>query len=86
MPDHAHLLVSPLERDLPVGEFVGLIKRWMRQELRPSWNWQTGSFDRLLRSEESAQEKWEYMRENPVRAGLVKEWREWPYADGFENL
>ena len=34
----------------------------------------------------SAQEKWEYMRENPVRAGLVKKWNDWPYAFGFQSL
>jgi hypothetical protein len=24
-------------------------------------------------------QKWEYVRENPVRAGLVAEWHEFPY-------
>jgi putative transposase len=93
MPEHLHLIAAPYERDLSVGNFSAAIKRWMRQEMRAncragappaeSWQWQTGSFDRLLRSEESAQSKWEYMRENPVRAGLVKDWSEWPYSIGF---
>ena len=30
------------------------------------------------------EEKWEYMRENPVRAGLVSHWSDWPYRIGFE--
>jgi len=37
-------------------------------------------FDYLLRSEESYKEKWHYLRENPVRAGLVKDWSGWLYA------
>jgi putative transposase len=38
----------------------------------------------LLRSDESAKQKWQYIRENPVRAGLVKESDDWPYRIGFE--
>jgi hypothetical protein len=34
-------------------------------------DWQKGFFDHVLRSQESAGEKWKYVRENPVRAGLV---------------
>ena len=48
-----------------------------------TWEWQRGSFDRLLRTDESAQAKWEYMRENPVRAMLVPRWEDWPFSIGF---
>ena len=40
-------------------------------------------FDRLLRTSESIHEKWNYIRENPVRAGLVGHWKQWPYRKGF---
>jgi hypothetical protein len=33
---------------------------------------------------ESAEEKWEYIREDPVREGLVSHWSDWPYRIGFE--
>jgi hypothetical protein len=33
--------------------------------------WQDESFDHVLRSDESFAEKLEYIRQNPVRAGLV---------------
>ena len=33
--------------------------------------WQRGFFDHLLRNSESYAQKWDYVRENPVRAGLV---------------
>jgi putative transposase len=84
MPDHVHLLTAPNEREAGVGNVAGAIKRWMRQELDAEWQWQPGSFDRLLRSDESAEEKWQYIRENPVRAGLVEKWQDWPYRIGFE--
>jgi len=38
-----------------------------------------GFFDHVLRNEESYEEKWHYVRENPVRAGLVKDREEWPF-------
>jgi len=41
--------------------------------------WQRVFFDHLLRSEESYAQKWDYVRENPVRAGLVAHSNEWTY-------
>jgi hypothetical protein len=56
MPDHIHLLVSPTEdREAKLGNLAAALKRWMREELDASWKWQRGSFDRLLRSDESLQ-------------------------------
>jgi len=43
-------------------------------------------FDHVLRSEESYEEKWHYVRENPVRARLVKRWQEWPFAGEIFDL
>ena len=45
----------------------------------PERIWQPGFFDHLLRSSESYAEKWNYVRENPVRAGLVQLAEDWPY-------
>jgi putative transposase len=84
MPDHVHLLAGPSDRDAAVGELSAAIKRAIRKRLDATWKWQPGCFDRLLRREESAEEKWEYIRENPVRAGLVSHWSDWPYRIGFE--
>jgi hypothetical protein len=42
--------------------------------------WQRGVFDHVLRSDESYAQKWEYVRENPVRARLVANAGDWPYA------
>ncbi|MBX7157386.1 MAG: transposase [Verrucomicrobiae bacterium] len=85
MPDHLHLLVSPNQKDQAIGHLSAALKRWIRQQLKATWQWQPGCFDRLLRAEENIQEKWIYMRENPVRAGLVKQWQEWPYRMGFDH-
>jgi len=39
--------------------------------------WQSGFFDHALRGRESYSEKWDYVRLNPVRAGLVSKPEEW---------
>jgi putative transposase len=85
MPDHVHLLTAPLERELSVAAFLKWLKRWFNDvyELPEKCEWQAGGFDRLLRTSESIHEKWQYIRENPVRAGLVEHWNQWPYRSGF---
>jgi REP element-mobilizing transposase RayT len=42
--------------------------------------WQRRFFDHVLRSDQSYAQKWNYVRENPVRAGFVKNADDWPYA------
>jgi len=80
MPDHVHLLLTPL-RDLD-GNLYSLIEilQGIKSASAHSLNrslgrsgpvWQEESFDHVLRSEESLQEKLEYLRQNPVRRGLV---------------
>jgi REP element-mobilizing transposase RayT len=86
MPDHLHVIAAPTrDRDAKVGNFSGALKRWIREELGASWKWQPGCFDRLMRSDESLHEKWLYLQENPVRAGLVSNSGDWPYQIGLDE-
>lgn len=97
MPDHLHLLASPVaDREASVSAFAKWFKRWFNEAYwnrrlpapdggRSRWHWQEGCFDRLLRSDESLSEKWEYLRQNPVRAGLVKNSDDWPYQFQFNE-
>jgi len=86
MPDHLHVIVTPTnDREAKVGNFSASMKRWMRDEMKATWRWQPGCFDRLLRSDESLQDKWLYVEENPVRAGLVARWEDWPYRYAFND-
>ena len=41
--------------------------------------WQRSFFDHRLRHDESETEKFEYIRQNPVRAGLMGPNDDWPY-------
>lgn len=90
MPDHLHLLISPVEdRDASLTAFTKWFKRWFNDAYwsrrSTTWQWQEGCFDRLLRSDESVSEKWDYLRQNPVRAGLVKDPDDWPYQFVFNE-
>ncbi len=87
MPDHLHVIVAPTEdREAKLGNCSAALKRWMREQLNASWDFHPSWFDRLLRSDESLHEKWLYVRENPVRAGLVKHWKDWPYQIGLDDV
>jgi REP element-mobilizing transposase RayT len=82
MPDHLHALIAPREREAFVTQYSAGLKRHVRRVTQAAWKWQDGVSDRLLRREESAESKWQYLRENPVRAGLVGRWEDWPYFIG----
>jgi len=80
MPDHFHALIRPTrERESKPTTFSTRLKRIVRQQTNAKWKWQAGVFDRLLRKNEFIEAKWHYIRENPVRAGLVRFWHGWPY-------
>ena len=83
MPDHLHLLVRQGEpprggtRPTTLGEWVKVLKAVVgNREIK----WQKGFFDHVLRSEENESGKWEYIRQNPLRAGLVERVEDWAFA------
>ena len=81
MPDHVHLLLSPL-RDangwpFALIDIVQCLKSASAHRInkllhRSGPVWEEESFDHVLRSDESLKEKCEYIRQNPVEAGLVQ--------------
>jgi REP element-mobilizing transposase RayT len=75
MPEHVHLFVRG-DAKFELGTWIRGLKRAI-----PSGSdfWQPGFFDHILRSDESYSEKWNYVRDNPVRSGLVSDAAEWPY-------
>ena len=83
MPNHLHLLISPVSRSL-----VDVVQLWksysakiLNHELhRHGSVWQRSFFDHALRKEEDVFNVARYILENPVRKGLVKNWAEYPYS------
>jgi len=85
MPDHLHFFVRGTA-DFQLGKWVNGLKRAISVSLGATKKgplWQPGFFDRVLRNDESYCQKWEYVRENPVRAGLVSRADDWPYLGEF---
>ncbi len=83
MSNHVHIVLSPI-KPLRLDQAMRRIKQptafHCNQHLGHSEAfWQAGSYDHIIRSGE-----WEriiaYILHNPVKAGLVKEWREWAYT------
>ena|ERR1051326_3793272 len=83
MPDHLHVFVVMEDERLSLSTWVKSLKnaisKTLRQDNVPSPHWQKGFFDHVLRSTESYSEKWDYVRQNPKRAGLVNDWGDWSF-------
>jgi REP element-mobilizing transposase RayT len=83
MPDHVHLFLRVDPSRYVLGKTIGFLKQALSKPLKtakePMPHWQPGFFDHILRSADSYSAKWEYVRENPVRAGLVERAEDWPY-------
>jgi len=91
MPDHVHFFCSAELNAKPLRRFMQAWKQWTSKRIAAELKttgaiWQPEFFDHLLRSTESYSEKWDYVRENPVRAGLVLEADKWPCQGEIEDL
>lgn len=93
MPDHVHLLLTPTRNaegwPFPLNHILKLIKGPAARSVNvlnmsSGALWQDESFDHVLRSNESFDQKLEYIRQNPVRGGLAKrpEEYEWLWLEG----
>ncbi len=78
IPDHIHLFITGAD-DFNLGVWVRGLKRVEAAAVSGGRGglWQRGFFDHLIRSSESYSEKWNYVRDNPVRAGLTSHAEEW---------
>jgi len=81
MPNHVHLLFWALRDQagwpFPLVDILQALKSSSAHTLNKLLHhagpvWDEESFDHVLRSDESWEQKREYIRQNPVRAGLVR--------------
>lgn len=89
LPDHVHFFCAPNGIDAPA------LERWMcywksRATIGIGKHkgevWQRDHWDTQLRRGESYDEKWEYIRNNPVRHGYVNNADGWPFPGVFNEL
>jgi REP element-mobilizing transposase RayT len=88
MPDHVHLLLSPLPdiqgNPYTLSEILKGIKGSSAVSInkvlgRKGKVWQEETFDHILRTSECLKQKTEYLANNPVRRGLVARSEEYPW-------
>jgi REP element-mobilizing transposase RayT len=91
MPDHVHFFCASELNAKPLPRFMQLWKQWTSKRLIRELSftipvWETEFFDHVLRSDESYSEKWNYVHDNPVRAGLAAHAEDWPFQGQINEL
>ena len=88
MPDHVHMLIQPLAKfDNKVWSLSSIlhsIKSYSSKQIPKVMNhigtvWQDERHDHIVRDEREFQVFWEYIRQNPVKAGLSITPEEYPF-------
>ena len=89
MSNHVHLVVRHIaenyDANFPVTGAMQSIKSFSGKECnkllkRNGKFWQAESSDRFIRDEEELERVILYTLNNPVKAKLVKNWRDWPFT------
>ena len=86
MPNHWHALFAPVDdHDFELHALTRRLKgrssRSINQALRRAGPlWQREWFDRWIRDESERERCVQYIRQNPTKAGLVRDWRDHPWT------
>jgi REP element-mobilizing transposase RayT len=89
MPNHVHMLITLKESEnshnIFVSKMLYSIKRYTANQINKHRGtkgavWQRESYDHVVRSPEEMGRIINYILLNPVKAGLVTDWMDWPYS------
>ncbi|AQG80816.1 REP-associated tyrosine transposase [Spirosoma montaniterrae] len=86
MPNHVHLLVTNEQTDMPFHRVLGSMKANSAKAINLHLNrvgqpvWATESYDHVVRNGKSFERIISYIIHNPVKAGLVMKWQDWPHT------
>jgi len=95
MPDHVHLLLSPLPKQngtyWTLSEILHTAKSYTANEInkimgRTGSLWQDERFDHIIRNPASFEEKWHYIRQNPCKVGLAARPMDYPWLYEHDGL
>lgn len=82
MPDHVHMVLTGSSSGSSIKKCLEMFKQktgyWMRKNYSES-RWQKDYYDHVLRKEDNLDIHIKYILNNPVRAGLVEYWKQYPY-------
>jgi putative transposase len=89
MPDHIHLLCrEAAQYACSVNQWA----QWWKREVSIALGhgegelWQSGIWDRRLYSPKAFEQKVDYIKKNPVGAGLVRNPSAWPYSGAIHDV
>lgn len=93
LPDHVHILAQPLTKQdggaFELAEIIHSVKSFSSQKINRQRRgkgavWQDERYDRIVRDEAEFLEKWQYIRNNPVKEALaaIPEEYSWLYEKG----
>lgn len=89
LPDHVHVMLqgNTAASDLwfAVTNFKQRTGYWFRTHQSKA-RWQKGFYDHILRSNEDRRRQVRYIAENPVRAGLVELWSDYPFTGSIGHV
>ena len=88
LPDHVHVLAKTLTNPgggfFDLGEIIHSVKSYSAQKISQQRGkrgsiWQDERYDRIVRDEAEFLEKWNYIRNNPVKSGLADRPEDYPW-------
>ena len=90
MPDHLHVMITPSATN-SLEKAMQLIKGGSSYRLNQQRGekidlWNAGFHDWTIRDAADWNSKADYIRQNPVRAGLVERAEDWPYSSANGKL
>ncbi len=86
MPNHVHMLVTALPGNRPFCVIMKSLKGYTARKANALLNrtgqsfWQPESYDHVVRHADEFQRITTYILNNPIKAGLAKDWFDWPYS------
>jgi len=87
MPDHFHAIIEGKTPESDLWKAMVLFKQktgyWLSKN-NINGEWQKDFYDHIYRREEDLVRHIGYILENPVRKGLVRNWRDYPYKGSLD--
>jgi len=89
-PDHLHVLLSPGASETQIGKWLNSFKSFTTHQFMKAGGdpplWQRSANDHVCRASEDPENVVRYIVNNPVRAGLVERWDDWPWTRIFVEI
>jgi REP element-mobilizing transposase RayT len=85
MSNHIHLVFTVLNEDINLYTILQRLKQFTATQANKILNktgsfWQEESYDRVVRNESELTRIISYVLNNPVKIGLVENWRDYPFS------